>query len=124
MAQDSDSSDSGYSHYRPASGKQENIEETKKVLRREKNRLAAQKSRQRQTQKADTLHQESEHLERENVALRKEIALLNEELNYFSSVLKSHESLCPALNSSSEEMPFAPHSLPQSHCSTPARLHL
>ena len=31
-------------------------DDTKKVMRREKNRIAAQKSRMRQTQKADTLH--------------------------------------------------------------------
>lgn len=38
----------------PAS--QDSSDDVRKVQRREKNRIAAQKSRQRQTQKADTLH--------------------------------------------------------------------
>ncbi|XP_069771326.1 basic leucine zipper transcriptional factor ATF-like isoform X2 [Narcine bancroftii] len=124
MAQDSDSSDSGYSRHQPVPGKQENIEETKKEMRRVKNRLAAQKSRLRQMQKADTLHQESEHLERENVALRKEITLLNEELKYFSAVLRSHESLCPALCARSEDGVHPTHSLSQAHSIAPAQHHL
>ncbi|XP_067894542.1 basic leucine zipper transcriptional factor ATF-like [Heterodontus francisci] len=124
MAQDSDSSDSSYSRYQPSSGKQENFEETKKVMRREKNRLAAQKSRQRQTLKADTLHQESEHLEKENAALRKEIKQLNEELKYFSTVLKSHESLCSVMSSPNEDMVYPNHSFHQTHTNTPSRLHL
>ncbi|XP_059505401.1 basic leucine zipper transcriptional factor ATF-like [Stegostoma tigrinum] len=124
MAHDSDSSDSSYSRYQPNNGKQENFEETKKVLRREKNRLAAQKSRQRQTLKADTLHQESEYLEKENAALRKEIKQLNEELKYFSSVLKSHEGLCSMMVSPSDELVYQSHSFQQTHSNTSARLHL
>ncbi|XP_041069856.1 basic leucine zipper transcriptional factor ATF-like isoform X1 [Carcharodon carcharias] len=124
MARDSDSSDSSYSRYQPASGRQENFEESKKVMRREKNRLAAQKSRQRQTLKADTLHQESEHLEKENAALRKEIKQLNEELKYFSAVLRNHESLCSVMTSSNEEMVYPNHSFHQTLSNSPARLHL
>ncbi|XP_038677603.1 basic leucine zipper transcriptional factor ATF-like [Scyliorhinus canicula] len=124
MAQDSDSSDSSYSRYQPSSGKQENFEETKKVMRREKNRLAAQKSRQRQTLKADTLHQESEELEKQNAALRKEIKQLNEELKYFSSVLKSHDSICSMMTAPNEEMVYPTHSFHQTHTNTPPRLHL
>eukprot|EP00062_Callorhinchus_milii_P024094 gi/632983632/ref/XP_007908742.1/ PREDICTED: basic leucine zipper transcriptional factor ATF-like [Callorhinchus milii] len=123
MAQDSDSSDSSYSRYQPSSGRQENFEETKKVMRREKNRLAAQKSRQRQTLKADTLHEESEQLEKENAALRKEIKQLNEDLSYFGTVLKSHESLCSVMSSPGAEMGYPTHSFQQTHASIP-RLHL
>ncbi|XP_073443944.1 basic leucine zipper transcriptional factor ATF-like [Dendrobates tinctorius] len=65
----------------------------KKVQRREKNRIAAQKSRQRQTQKADTLH-ESENLERLNAALRREVRCLRDELKYLTRVLSSHQSVC------------------------------
>uniref|UniRef100_UPI00398E547B basic leucine zipper transcriptional factor ATF-like n=1 Tax=Pristiophorus japonicus TaxID=55135 RepID=UPI00398E547B len=124
MAQDSDSSDSSYNTYQPTTGKQENFDDTKKLNRREKNRLAAQKSRQRQTLKADTLHQESEHLEKENAALRKDIRELNEELKYFSSVLKSHESLCSVLSSLTEEMVYPNHSFHHTHTNTAAHLHL
>lgn len=38
------------------SAPQDSSDDVRKVQRREKNRIAAQKSRQRQTQKADTLH--------------------------------------------------------------------
>nr|XP_033806722.1 basic leucine zipper transcriptional factor ATF-like [Geotrypetes seraphini] len=94
MSQDSDSNDQSYCSSPPLSNKQESSDDMKKVQRREKNRIAAQKSRQRQTQKADTLHLESENLERENASLRKEIKQLTEQLKYFSSLLSSHEPLC------------------------------
>lgn len=43
------------------SASQDSSDDVRKVQRREKNRIAAQKSRQRQTQKADTLHLVSVH---------------------------------------------------------------
>uniref|UniRef100_A0ABB5UR15 Basic leucine zipper transcriptional factor ATF-like n=1 Tax=Sus scrofa TaxID=9823 RepID=A0ABB5UR15_PIG len=55
MPHSSDSSDSSFSRSPPPS-KQDSSDDVRKVQRREKNRIAAQKSRQRQTQKADTLH--------------------------------------------------------------------
>ncbi|CAJ0938243.1 unnamed protein product [Ranitomeya imitator] len=73
---------------------QDSSDDMKKVQRREKNRVAAQKSRQRQTQKADTLHVESENLERLNAALRREILCLRDELKYLTCVLSSHQSMC------------------------------
>lgn len=124
MAHDSDSSEPGYSGNRPAAGKQGNLEQSKKVMRREKNRLAAKKSRHRQTQRADTLHQESDDLERENVALRKEIARLNAELRYFSALLKSHESRCPALGPAGEELGYGLASGHSSGGGNTARFHL
>ncbi|XP_068108305.1 basic leucine zipper transcriptional factor ATF-like [Hyperolius riggenbachi] len=90
MQPDSDSSSSSS----PASHTQDSSDGQKKVQRREKNRIAAQKSRQRQTQKADTLHVESENLERVNSALRREIRLLREELKYLTYVLSSHQAAC------------------------------
>uniref|UniRef100_A0A8C5CF18 Basic leucine zipper transcriptional factor ATF-like n=1 Tax=Gadus morhua TaxID=8049 RepID=A0A8C5CF18_GADMO len=66
-------------------------DDAKRVMRREKNRIAAQKSRMRQTQKADTLHLESEELEKVNAALRKEVKQLTEEKKHLSSILSSHE---------------------------------
>ncbi|XP_075049472.1 basic leucine zipper transcriptional factor ATF-like [Mixophyes fleayi] len=93
MQPDSDSNEPGYSSS-PSSNKQDSSDDMKRVQRREKNRIAAQKSRQRQTEKADTLHVESENLERLNSALRREIRGLREELKYLTCVLSSHQSVC------------------------------
>ncbi|KAG8562091.1 hypothetical protein GDO81_015586 [Engystomops pustulosus] len=93
MQPDSDSNEAGYISS-PSSSKQDSSDDMKKVQRREKNRIAAQKSRQRQTQKADTLHVESENLERLNSALRREIRCLREELKILTNVLSSHQSVC------------------------------
>lgn len=94
MQPDSDSNEPGYTSS-PSSSKQDSSDDLRKVHRREKNRIAAQKSRQRQTQKADTLHVESENLERLNAALRREIRCLRDELKYLTCVLSSHQSECP-----------------------------
>ncbi|XP_075451036.1 basic leucine zipper transcriptional factor ATF-like 3 [Ascaphus truei] len=71
---------------------------SQKVRRREKNRVAAQRSRKKQTQKADKLHDEYECLEQENSSLRKEVGKLNDELKHLSQVLKDHEQICPFLH--------------------------
>uniref|UniRef100_G1NJE5 Basic leucine zipper transcriptional factor ATF-like n=1 Tax=Meleagris gallopavo TaxID=9103 RepID=G1NJE5_MELGA len=85
-------------------------DDMRKVQRREKNRIAAQKSRLRQTQKADTLHLESEDLERQNAALRREIKQLTEEMKHFTSVLSSHEPLCSILHHLSQPDACVPYS--------------
>ncbi|XP_077878909.1 basic leucine zipper transcriptional factor ATF-like 3 isoform X1 [Ictidomys tridecemlineatus] len=72
-------------------------DDDRKVRRREKNRVAAQRSRKKQTQKADKLHEEYECLEQENTMLRKEIGKLTEELRHLSEALKEHEKMCPLL---------------------------
>ncbi|KAM7053816.1 basic leucine zipper transcriptional factor ATF-like 3 [Molossus nigricans] len=72
-------------------------DDDRKVRRREKNRVAAQRSRKKQTQKADKLHEEYECLEQENTVLRREIGKLTEELKHLSEVLKEHEKMCPLL---------------------------
>lgn len=121
MPHSSDSSDSSFSRS-PPPGKQDSSDDVRKVQRREKNRIAAQKSRQRQTQKADTLHLESEDLEKQNAALRKEIKQLTEELKYFTSVLSSHEPLCSVLASgtpSPPEVVYSAHAFHQPHTSSP-----
>nr|XP_033791613.1 basic leucine zipper transcriptional factor ATF-like 3 isoform X2 [Geotrypetes seraphini] len=69
----------------------------RKVRRREKNRVAAQRSRKKQTQKADRLHEEYESLEQENASLKKEIGNLTEEVKHLSEVLRTHEQICPLL---------------------------
>eukprot|EP00079_Xenopus_tropicalis_P035690 XP_017949461.1 PREDICTED: basic leucine zipper transcriptional factor ATF-like 3 [Xenopus tropicalis] len=70
----------------------------RKVRRREKNRVAAQRSRKKQTQKADKLHEEYECLEQENSSLKKEIGKLTDELKHLSQILKDHEQICPFLH--------------------------
>ncbi|XP_008581492.1 PREDICTED: basic leucine zipper transcriptional factor ATF-like 3 [Galeopterus variegatus] len=72
-------------------------DDDRKVRRREKNRVAAQRSRKKQTQKADKLHEEHECLEQENTVLRREIGKLTEEIKHLSAVLKEHEKTCPLL---------------------------
>ncbi|KAM4777603.1 basic leucine zipper transcriptional factor ATF-like isoform 2-T3 [Cyanocitta cristata] len=100
-------------------------DDMRKVQRREKNRIAAQKSRLRQTQKADTLHLESEDLERQNAALRREIKQLTEEMKHFTSMLSSHEPLCSILASPPPppEVLYATHSFHQPHISSPRFQH-
>ncbi|XP_062911884.1 basic leucine zipper transcriptional factor ATF-like 3 [Mobula hypostoma] len=65
--------------------------DNKKLRRREKNRIAAQRSRKKQTLKADKLHKEYEGLEQENTALKREIRKLSEEVKHLSDALKDHE---------------------------------
>ncbi|XP_019284341.1 basic leucine zipper transcriptional factor ATF-like 3 isoform X3 [Panthera pardus] len=72
-------------------------DDDRKVRRREKNRVAAQRSRKKQTQKADKLHEEYECLEQENTVLRREIGKLTTELQQLSEALKEHEKMCPLL---------------------------
>ncbi|KAF2984914.1 hypothetical protein EK904_013150 [Melospiza melodia maxima] len=73
-------------------------EDDRKVRRREKNRVAAQRSRKKQTQKADKLHEEYESLEQENTSLKREIGKLTDEMKHLSEVLKDHEKICPLLH--------------------------
>ncbi|KAM9014814.1 basic leucine zipper transcriptional factor ATF-like isoform 1-T1 [Ara ararauna] len=104
---------------------QDSSDDMRKVQRREKNRIAAQKSRLRQTQKADTLHLESEDLERQNAALRREIKQLTEEMKHFASMLSSHEPLCSILTCPPPppEVLYATHSFHQPHISSPRFQH-
>uniref|UniRef100_A0A8B9JUP0 BZIP domain-containing protein n=1 Tax=Astyanax mexicanus TaxID=7994 RepID=A0A8B9JUP0_ASTMX len=75
-------------------------DDERRLKRREKNRVAAQRSRKRQTQRADELHEAYECLEQQNSLLKKEVQLLLEEQKCLSEALQSHEPLCPILNSS------------------------
>ncbi|KAI2560822.1 basic leucine zipper ATF-like transcription factor 2, partial [Homo sapiens] len=68
--------------------------EQQRQLKKQKNRAAAQRSRQKHTDKADALHQH-ESLEKDNLALRKEIQSLQAELAWWSRTLHVHERLCP-----------------------------
>ncbi|XP_006632264.1 basic leucine zipper transcriptional factor ATF-like [Lepisosteus oculatus] len=124
MAQGSDSNDTSFTRSPSPGSKQDSSDDVKKVIRREKNRIAAQKSRMRQTQKADSLHLESENLEKENAALRKEVQRLTEEAKHLSTVLSNHEPFCSALSSQPSEILYSPHgAFHQPHITSPRFQH-
>lgn len=66
----------------------------KQLKKKQKNRVAAQRSRQKHTDKADALHQQHEALEKHNHTLRKEIQALQAELEQWTRTLQLHERLC------------------------------
>ncbi|XP_002916704.1 basic leucine zipper transcriptional factor ATF-like 2 isoform X1 [Ailuropoda melanoleuca] len=70
------------------------LEEHQRLKKKQKNRAAAQRSRQKHTDKADALHQQHEALEKHNHVLRKEIQALQAELAWWSRTLHAHEHLC------------------------------
>ncbi|XP_023095807.2 basic leucine zipper transcriptional factor ATF-like 2 isoform X1 [Felis catus] len=69
-------------------------EEHQRLKKKQRNRAAAQRSRQKHTDKADALHQQHETLEKHNRLLRKEIQTLQAELGWWSRTLHAHERLC------------------------------
>ncbi|XP_055987541.1 basic leucine zipper transcriptional factor ATF-like 2 [Sorex fumeus] len=69
-------------------------EQQKQLKKKQASRVAAQRSRQRHTDKADALHQQYESLEKHNLALRREIQALRDELGRWSRTLQEHECLC------------------------------
>lgn len=68
-------------------------EQQKQLKKKQMSRVAAQRSRQRHTDKADALHQQFESLEKHNKALRREIQALRDELVSWSRALQAHECL-------------------------------
>ncbi|XP_003798677.2 basic leucine zipper transcriptional factor ATF-like 2 [Otolemur garnettii] len=76
-------------------------EHQRQLKKKQKNRMAAQCSRQKHTDKADALHQQHESLEKQNHALRKEIQALQAELAWWSQTLHMHERSCLAPGSPS-----------------------
>ncbi|XP_008300032.1 basic leucine zipper transcriptional factor ATF-like 3 [Stegastes partitus] len=75
-------------------------DEGRRLKKREKNRVAAQKSRKRQTQRADVLHEACELLEQRNRKLRREVDSLSEEQHLLTEALRAHEPLCPIMHCS------------------------
>ncbi|XP_004770164.2 basic leucine zipper transcriptional factor ATF-like 2 isoform X1 [Mustela nigripes] len=69
-------------------------EDHQRLKKKQKNRAAAQRSRQKHTDKADALHQQHETLEKHNHVLRKEIQALQAELVWWSRTLRTHEDMC------------------------------
>ncbi|XP_019114689.1 basic leucine zipper transcriptional factor ATF-like 3 [Larimichthys crocea] len=72
----------------------------RRLKRREKNRVAAQKSRKRQTQRADLLHEACELLEQRNRKLKREVDSLSEEQRLLTEALRAHEPFCPIMHCS------------------------
>ncbi|NIG60647.1 basic leucine zipper transcriptional factor ATF-like 2 [Pontoporia blainvillei] len=70
-------------------------EHQRQLKKKQNNRAAAQRSRQKHRNKADALHQQHESLEKHNHTLRKEIQALQAELAWWSRTLHMHERLCP-----------------------------
>ncbi|XP_053464131.1 basic leucine zipper transcriptional factor ATF-like 3 isoform X2 [Nycticebus coucang] len=101
---------------RSAATPQSPEDDDRKVRRREKNRVAAQRSRKKQTQKADKLHEEYECLEQENTVLRREIGKLTEELKYLTEALREHEKICPLLLCPMNFVPVPPRPDPVASC--------
>ncbi|XP_039980427.1 basic leucine zipper transcriptional factor ATF-like 3 [Xiphias gladius] len=71
--------------------------EGQRLKRREKNRVAAQRSRKKQAQRADVLHEACELLEARNRKLRREVDSLSAEQHLLTEALRAHEPLCPTV---------------------------
>ncbi|XP_028293338.1 proto-oncogene c-Fos isoform X2 [Gouania willdenowi] len=69
-------------------------EEEKKKIRRERNKMAAAKCRNRRRELTDTLQAETDKLEEEKEALESEIANLLKEKERLEFILASHEPMC------------------------------
>ncbi|KAM8914616.1 protein c-Fos-like [Spinachia spinachia] len=69
-------------------------EEEKKRIRRERNKMAAAKCRNRRRELTDTLQTETDELEEENAALETEIAELLKEKERLGFILATHKPAC------------------------------
>ncbi|KAM6961018.1 protein c-Fos-like [Aplochiton taeniatus] len=87
-------------------GKNEQLspeEEEKKRVRRERNKMAAAKCRNRRRELTDTLQVETDQLEEEKAALQAEIASLLKEKERLQFVLTSHKPTCQLVEEEEEE---------------------
>ncbi|XP_053133204.1 fos-related antigen 1 isoform X2 [Hemicordylus capensis] len=78
-------------------------EEERRRLRRERNKLAAAKCRNRRKELTDTLQMETDQLETEQSGLRKEIAELQKQKERLELVLEAHRPICKVPGESSGE---------------------
>jgi len=72
-------------------------EELKRVEKRERNKLAAQKCRSKKRERGDVLEAETKKLAREQSKFRTEIEKLKEERDHLMDILNVHGSVCPKL---------------------------
>ncbi|XP_018515788.1 fos-related antigen 1a [Lates calcarifer] len=82
---------------------QEEIE--RRRIRRERNKLAAAKCRNRRRELTDTLQTETDQLEDEKSRLQKEIAELQKEKEKLELVLEAHRPICKIEDSDSDSDP-------------------
>ncbi|XP_036932747.1 fos-related antigen 1a [Acanthopagrus latus] len=82
---------------------QEEIE--RRRIRRERNKLAAAKCRNRRRELTDTLQHETDQLEDEKSRLQKEIAELQKERDKLELVLEAHRPICKIEDSDSDSDP-------------------
>ncbi|XP_069118034.1 uncharacterized protein [Argopecten irradians] len=75
-------------------------EEKRRIERREKNKLAAQKCRSKKRKVADSLEEETERLEEKQGRLKEEIQRLRDERDHLAELVKVHSSVCPKMKCS------------------------
>uniref|UniRef100_A0A9J8CFD4 Protein c-Fos n=2 Tax=Cyprinus carpio TaxID=7962 RepID=A0A9J8CFD4_CYPCA len=95
-------------------------EEEKKRVRRERNKMAAAKCRNRRRELTDTLQAETDQLEDEKSALQNDIANLLKEKERLEFILAAHKPICkiPAEMSASSVSPIPSDSVPEIHSIT------
>ncbi|KAI3351648.1 hypothetical protein L3Q82_020482, partial [Scortum barcoo] len=84
---------------------QEELE--RRRIRRERNKLAAAKCRNRRRELTDTLQNETDQLEDEKSRLQKEIAELQKEKDKLELVLEAHRPICKLEDSDSDSDPHS-----------------
>lgn len=91
-------------------------EQERRRIRRERNKMAAAKCRNRRRQLTDSLQNETDELEDEKSRLQKEISNLQKEKEKLELVLEAHRPICKAQDSDSESDPESHPDLPTLGC--------
>lgn len=76
-------------------------EEEQRMIRREKNKLAAQKCRIKKKERAEVLEAETKKLEKTQGGLKTEIQKLLEERDNLMDIIKVHRAVCPKMRAQS-----------------------
>ncbi|XP_017330981.1 protein c-Fos [Ictalurus punctatus] len=92
-------------------------EEEKKRIRRERNKMAAAKCRNRRRELTDTLQAETDKLEEDKAVLQAEIANLLKEKERLEYVLAAHKPICQLPEELESIFPESPQPLPSSEIS-------
>lgn len=73
-------------------------EEERRRIKREKNKMAAQKCRSKKRKLADTLEEETIKLEEKQEKLQEQVQQLREEREHLIELLKIHSQVCPKMS--------------------------
>lgn len=73
-------------------------EEERRRMKREKNKMAAQKCRSKKRKLADTLEEETMKLEEKQEKLQEQVQQLREEREHLIELLKIHSQVCPKMS--------------------------